>query len=167
MKSFQAVFVSLLVSIAAASENLPAELKRLNEARADQIQKIDDVYRSELIKLRDKYRTSGDYESADMVTATLKSIKDGKKDGRPPQENPLEKADVLGRWSWGSGGTLDLKPNGNATHPRWNGSGRWEIDDDGVVQLRRSHLKFEIRFHDGLGEVTCLNDGKRTILKRQ
>lgn len=156
MKPFLTILRSCILLSCAFGDDLPFELKRLNEQRDRKIAEINRIYKQQLEELKTKYTKEGNLDAANQVVSILDQL--------DPAAEPEEET----RWEWGSGGELVLRPNGVATHTIWKRNGKWRRGDDGLIRLESDSGKaFTIRIEGDLGHVLGLRDGKRTIIKRK
>ncbi|MEZ5302485.1 MAG: hypothetical protein R3F11_17895 [Verrucomicrobiales bacterium] len=69
-------------------------------------------------------------------------------------------------WKWASGGELHLRSGGVADHTIWKKSGRWQLEEDGVLTLfSDTGSRFKVRFEKGIGYVTKVSGGSKTTIE--
>ena len=146
------------MALHAVEESPPPELIRLQELRAREVQKIDEVYLKELENLKTNFMKKGDLDGANVIDQEIKKYS--------PELGEAAKVETT-RWTWSSGGELVLQGDGIARHTSWgNSNGTWKKLADKSIRLNGGNgVIFNITFtDDGIGIVkNNINNLKTTI----
>lgn len=146
------------MALHAVEESPPPELIRLQELRAREVQKIDEVYLKSLETLMIKFMKKGDLDGANLIDQEIKKYS--------PDLGESAKVETT-RWTWGSGGELVLQGDGIARHTAWGKSnGTWKKLVDGSIHLKGGNgLIFKITFtDDGIGLVDNNTNNLKTTI---
>ncbi|MDA8975492.1 hypothetical protein N9F44_00620 [Akkermansiaceae bacterium] len=161
MKTLRILIISTIV-MGSALGAAPSELAKLDKQRLDKIEEINASYIEQCEKLKLKYMTKGDLDSANKVQARIDSIASNINE---PSLNKFEDS----RWAWGSGGVLTLQKNGVARHTSWgHRSGKWKLYKDGTMKITIGNSVFEVTFSSDMqGEVIHSKGGAKTTITRK
>ncbi|MDQ8189190.1 hypothetical protein [Roseibacillus persicicus] len=150
-------FLVLLAFEIHGQNRIPDDLERLNLQRERKIAEVNRIYLRELEELKVRYTKEGDLEMANKILAVISSFE-------LKEEDETWYLKVT-KWRWESGGVLTLRSNGKATHTLWKYPGKWEKQDDGSIRLESNTANaFRVVFEDGVGKVTALRTGSKTII---
>ena len=98
--------MGVLTSLVLSGDEVPVELKTLQERRDREIHKIDQIYKEELLKLKSKYMKNADLASANQVEAILKSKFPSSGDEiKKPPKSAEELVAFLDGTTWGTKGS--------------------------------------------------------------
>ncbi len=112
MKTPPALVIPLLfLTSLLYGDELPNDLKALNDRRSLKIEQINEVYKTELIKLREKYTKAADLKSANLVQSVIDKCSEPLvSDEAPPTDSTKTKLQdskketsvdqIIGKWRW-------------------------------------------------------------------
>jgi len=139
----------------------PRQLQSLVESyereKARVLGPLDRKFDAALLEMQRQFTKAGRLEDALTVNKMIES-RGGKSASKPSWRDT--------RWKWGSGGVLELKRNGDATHTDWSKFGEWEVLDDGTLKLVSQHGESTIAFSDEKSGIVTSARGGQTTLTR-
>jgi hypothetical protein len=130
------------------AQELPYDVKVLEQQRNQAVAKIDATYRTELEKMKIKYTKLGDLETANKIASLLKNL-----ETNPSAPNVKDDFGVVGKWVFKIEGkkrnfnfSSDMSFTGQYTTGQ-DFSGTWKVEDKTIILVvdgKKSdiHLKF-------------------------
>ncbi len=169
------LFISLpLISFVALSEEAkdPAELQKLRAIYDAEIKRVTEVpksrYLEALERLQATFTKDGELDEALRVKEEIRVIRE--ESAAVPAIAINERILYGSEWLWGTGGTLTLERNGDASHTAWSVPGSWKKMRDGTISLQRpgSDPPMSVKFSDEtlINAVVTSHLGTTTTIKR-
>jgi len=164
----------VLISGSAFSQGTtpPPELEKLKAVYDAELKRVTEVpkrrYLEALERLQAAYTKEGNLDKALLVKEEIQSISEAA--SAAPEIQLNERILYGSEWLWGSGGTLTLERNGNASHTAWSVPGLWKKMRDGTLSLQRpgGDPPMSVKFSDEnlTNAVVTSHLGTTTTIKR-